>query len=148
MLGVPHPSPRKADQFRVIDLVSVRASVPAAKAAGVSHFIYISVAHPAPIMHDYIEVRKEGERLIRESAMNATVLRPWYVLGPGHRWPYALLPAYWLCSILPWTRKGARRLGLVKLKHMINALVHAVENPPQGIRVLGVPELRQFKSLP
>ena len=23
-----------------------------------------------------------------------TILRPWYVLGPGHRWPYALKPMY------------------------------------------------------
>src|SRR5205814_1413303 len=47
LVGVPHPSPRKAEQFRRIDLVSVRASVAAASAAGTEHFIYVSVAHPA-----------------------------------------------------------------------------------------------------
>jgi len=142
MVGVPHPSPTKGEQFRAIDLVSIRQSVPAAREAGVRHFIYSSVAQPAPIMQEYIDVRAEGERLIRESGMSATFLRPWYVLGPGHRWPYLLLPAYWICRLLPWTRAGAKRLGLVKLKHMVGALVHAVENPPDGIRVIEVPEIK------
>ena len=74
--------------------------------------------------------------------MNATILRPWYVLGPGHRWPYLLLPMYWLCELLPPTRKGARRLGLITLAQMLSALIHAVENPAAGIRIIEVPEIR------
>ena len=62
------------------------------RSAGVQHFVYISVAHPAPMMKAYIEVRSQCEAMIRQSGMNATILRPWYVLGPGHRWPYLLLP--------------------------------------------------------
>ena len=31
------------------------------------------------------------------------------VLGEGHRWPYALLPIYWLFEQIPATREGARR---------------------------------------
>ena len=34
-------------------------------------------------------------------ALHATILRPWYVLGPGRRWPVMLLPAYWLMGLLP-----------------------------------------------
>src|ERR1019366_9273689 len=30
LVGVPHPSPSKAEQFRAVDLVSIRASVAAA----------------------------------------------------------------------------------------------------------------------
>src|SRR5262252_6483792 len=81
LVGVPRPSPAKADQFRAIDLVSVRESVAAAVDAGITHFIYVSVAHPAPVMKAYIEVRSQGEDMIRESGLNATILRPWYVLG-------------------------------------------------------------------
>ena len=61
------------------------------KSAGVEHFVYVSVAHPAPVMKTYIEVRSQCEDMIRQSGMNATILRPWYVLGPGHRWPYLLI---------------------------------------------------------
>ena len=142
LVGVPHPSPRKAEQFRQVDLVSVRASVVAASAAGIEHFIYVSVAHPAPMMKAYINVRKEGEELIRRSGMNATILRPWYVLGPGHRWPYGLLPVYWVCERLPATREGALRLGLIRLEQMLHALAHAAINPATGIRVWEVPDIR------
>jgi len=142
LVGVPHPTPRKAEQFRQIDLVSVRASVAAASTAGIEHFVYVSVAHPAPVMKAYIEVRKEGEELIHQSGMNATILRPWYVLGPGHRWAFALLPIYWLCERFPPTRDGARRLGLLRLSHMLAALTAAVSIPATGVRVWGVPEMR------
>lgn len=142
LVGVTHPSPAKAKQFREIDLVSVQESVATATAAKVQHFIYLSVAQPAPAMKAYLEVRAEGERLIRESGLNATILRPWYILGPGHRWPYLLLPMYWFFEILPRTRETARRLGLVTLRQMVNATLGAVENPPTGIRIQSVPDIR------
>jgi uncharacterized protein YbjT (DUF2867 family) len=104
---VAHPNPSKAAQFRSVDLASTTGAVQVALQAEVKHFVYVSVAHPAPMMKAYIEVRTECEDKIRESGMNATILRPWYVLGPGHRWPYALLPMYWLMELLPATREGA-----------------------------------------
>ena len=143
LVGVPKPSPAKAAQFRAIDLVSIRQSVPAAVAADIKHFIYVSVAQPAPLMKAYIEVRAEGERLIHESGLRATILRPWYVLGPDHRWPYLLVPAYKLFEALPSTRESARRLGLVTLPQMVNALLNAVEHPSDNHHVVEVPEIRR-----
>jgi nucleoside-diphosphate-sugar epimerase len=142
LVGVAHPNPSKAAEFRSIDLASGRSAIEAAKGAGVQHFVYISVAHPAPMMKAYIEVRSHCEELIRQSGMNATILRPWYVLGPGHRWPYFLLPIYKLMELLPSAREGANRLGLVKLEQMVHALVHAVETPAQGVRIVEVPQIR------
>src|ERR1700759_132311 len=52
LVGVAPPSPAKAREFREIDLVSGRASVSAARTAGVRHFVYVSVAQPAPVMRD------------------------------------------------------------------------------------------------
>ena len=74
--------------------------------------------------------------------MHTTVLRPWYVLGPGHWWPYALVPAYKLMESLPPTRDAALRLGLVTHAEMTRALVWSIENPQPGQRVLSVPEIR------
>jgi uncharacterized protein YbjT (DUF2867 family) len=142
LVGVSHPSPAKAAEFRNVDLASGRSAVEAAKCAGVRHFVYVSVAHPAPVMKAYIEVRSQCEDMIRQSGMNATILRPWYVLGPGHRWPYLLLPVYKLMELLPSTREGATRLGLVTLEQMVRALVEAVEAPAQGVRIVDVPQIR------
>jgi len=142
LVGVPRPSPAKARQFREIDLVSARASVEAARAASVGHFVYVSVAQPAPVMRAYQAVRAEVEALLRESGMKATVIRPWYVLGPGHRWPYVLMPFYWLFQLLPQTRESAERLGFVTHAQMTDALVRAVEDPATDFRVVTVPQIR------
>ncbi|MGA9770916.1 MAG: NAD(P)H-binding protein [Blastocatellia bacterium] len=142
LVGVPKPSPAKGAQFRAVDLPAIRAAVPAAVEAGIEHFVYVSVAHPAPIMKSYIEVRTEGEELIRKSGLKATVLRPWYVLGPGHRWPYALLPAYAILERIPSTRDTALRLGLVTLDQMLNALAESIETPAEALRILEVPGIR------
>lgn len=142
LVGVSHPSPAKADEFRTIDLVSAREAINAASELSIPHFIYLSVAHPAPVMKAYIAVRAECEALIRDRRLPATILRPWYVLGPGHRWPYALLPLYKVMELLPFVREGAQRLGLVTLEQMVMALVEAVESPVQELRVIGVPEIR------
>jgi uncharacterized protein YbjT (DUF2867 family) len=142
LIGVSHPSPSKAALFRGVDLASAKASAEAAASAGVAHFIYVSVAQPAPVMRAYQDTRAEAESFIRATGLNATFLRPWYVLGPGHRWPYVLLPAYAIAERLPGTRAAARRLGLVTLRQMLAALVTAVENPARGVRILEVPDLR------
>jgi uncharacterized protein YbjT (DUF2867 family) len=139
LVGVPHPSPAKSRQFLEIDLRSIEASV----AARPPHIVYVSVAHPAPAMKSYIEVRARGEELIRCAGLDATILRPWYVLGPGHWWPVALLPFYWFCERIPATREGARRLGLVTLSQMTRALADAVDSPVPGIRIVDVPAIRQ-----
>jgi uncharacterized protein YbjT (DUF2867 family) len=144
LIGTPHPSPAKAKQFQEIDLVSVQVASKAARDAGERHFIYLSVAHPAPAMKAFIAVRQQGEAMIRASGIPATFVRPWYVLGPGHRWPYAILPIYWLLARIPQTRESAQRLGLITIDQMIRALLWAVENPPGEIRILDVPQLRQF----
>ena len=146
LVGVSHPSPSKAAEFQAIDRASALGAIAAARQAGVRHFIYLSVAQPAPIMKSYQSVRAECEAALLESGggrMNVTSVRPWYVLGRGHRWPYVLLPMYWLCERIPSTREGARRLGLVTLGQMTQTLVSAVENPSIGARFVEVPQIRR-----
>jgi len=142
LVGVSHPNPSKAAEFRSIDLASAKEAIAAAVFAKIHHFVYVSVAHPAPIMREYIAARTEAEEAIRASGLNATILRPWYVLGPGRRWPVALLPAYWILGALPSTRESAQRLGLVTHKQMIRTMAAAVDRPAHGVRILEVPAIR------
>ena len=118
LVGTPHPSPAKAAEFRTVDLPSILASVRAARHAGAAHVIYVSVAQPAPMMHASIAVRAEGEAALAASGLTTTVLRPWYVLGPGHWWPLALVPLYaiarparllwWTCPAFAATARGGK----------------------------------------
>jgi len=146
LVGTPHPNPSKAAEFEAVDLASIRATTAAAVAADARHLVYLSVAHPAPVMRAYIAVRVQGEALVESTGIPATILRPWYVLGPGHRWPYALVPVYAVLRRLPATRAGAERLGLVTLPQIVAALVDAVANPPaSGVSVLDVPAIARLR---
>jgi len=147
LVGVAHPGPSKGAEFRAIDLQSIREAVPAAVQAGVRHFVYLSVARPAPIMREYQAVRAEGENLIVQAGLNATFVRPWYVLGPGRRWPVALVPLYAIARMIPATREGAIRLALVTLDQMVQSLVWAVENPANGTRALEPPQILRQGNL-
>jgi uncharacterized protein YbjT (DUF2867 family) len=143
LVGTPHPGPAKAAEFVSVDLAAIRATTAAAVTAGATHIVYVSVAHPAPVMHAYIAARTKGEELVRATGIPATILRPWYVLGPGHYWPYLLVPFYALFRLLPATRADALRLGLVKREAMVAALLQAVATPrPDGVRIVEVPAIR------
>jgi uncharacterized protein YbjT (DUF2867 family) len=148
LVGTPHPSPSKAAEFLRVDLGSARAAAQAARQARVAHVVYVSVAQPAPVMHAYVEARAAAEQAFREAGLTTTFLRPWYVLGPGHWWPVLLLPAYLVASLLPPSRDGARRLGLVTLPQMLSALVAAVESPPETgqVRIVDVPGIRKGRT--
>jgi uncharacterized protein YbjT (DUF2867 family) len=145
LVGTPRPSPAKAAEFARVDLPSIEAAVTVAARAGVAHLVYVSVAHPAPVMHAYIAVRAQGEALIGQAGLTATLVRPWYVLGPGHWWPLILLPMYAAAVCVPSFRDGAHRLGLVTIRQMVAAMVSAVENPPplRTQRVVDVPHIRR-----
>ena len=145
LVGTPHPSPSKAAEFLRVDGPSVRAAVHAARSGSAAHLVYVSVAHPAPVMQAYIDVRAAGEAAIEAVGLTATILRPWYVLGPGHRWPMALAPIYAAARFVPSLRAGAERLGLVTRAQMVAALVSAVEHPPVpgAICIVEVPEIRR-----
>jgi uncharacterized protein YbjT (DUF2867 family) len=127
-----------------VDLRAGLEAVRVARDVQVQHFIYVSVAQPAPVMQSYVAVRAECEQAIAASGLAATILRPWYVLGPGHLWPYFLMPFYKIAELIPQTRERALRLGLVNIRQMVQALAHAVEDPCQGMRVLEVSGIRAF----
>lgn len=144
LVGTPHPNPRKAAEFERVDLASIQATVDAVRGRNVGHLVYVSVAHPAPVMKAYIAAREKGEVMVSALSVPATIVRPWYVLGPGHYWPCALVPLYALLARLPSTREGAQRLGLVTRGQLVRTLLQAIETPPVGgVRLIEVPEIRR-----
>jgi len=144
LLGVPHPSPKKANLFREIDLKSLKASVDAASRAGVSNFIYISVAMmPGNFMKAYQDVRREGENYCLAKNLPCTFIRPWYVLGPGHWWPVLLLPFYGIAELIPSWRAKARTRALVRINQILRTLIKAVEQKPVAHSVFETRDIRR-----
>lgn len=149
LVGVAHPSPSKKEQFKKIDLVSIQEAVRAAKSAGVSHFVYVSVSqYPTNIMKEYQMVRTEGERLLEHSGISCSFVRPWYVLGPGHWWPIVLIPFYAIFSLIPAYREKLQQQGLVTIQQMINTLIFATKNKPMGkAEIYQVPDIKNISSM-
>jgi uncharacterized protein YbjT (DUF2867 family) len=147
LVGTPHPSPSKSEQFQKVDLVSIRASVNAARRIKPAQLVYVSVAQPAPIMRAYLWVRALGESMIREAGLTATIMRPWYVLGPGRKWPKLIVPLYKLAELFPATRATAERLELITIEQFVNAMVSAAENPPPSgqQRIVDVPAIKKAR---
>jgi nucleoside-diphosphate-sugar epimerase len=147
LVGTPHPSPSKADQFEKVDLVSIRSTVNAARKVGIGHLVYVSVAQPAPTMQDYLWVRLLGETMIREAGLTASVIRPWNVLRPGHWWPKLLRPLYKFADRIPSLQPMVERLGLLTIEQMMTAMAYAVENPPQSgqRRIYDEPAIRRAR---
>jgi len=144
LLGVPHPSPKKAASFREIDLKSVKTSANAAAYAGVSHFIYMSVAmSESGFMRAYQDVRREGEEYCLNKDLHCTFVRPWYVLGPGHWWPLLLLPLYGLSELFPSLRQKARSKALVTINQILRTLVKAVEQEPTNRSIFEIKNIRR-----
>ncbi|MBC7829231.1 MAG: NAD(P)H-binding protein [Chitinophagaceae bacterium] len=131
LIGVAHPSPSKKQQFRQVDLVSVKQAALAAIEQGIEHFIYLSVAqHPTEIMKDYQAVRASGEALLVKAGIPCSFIRPWYVLGPGHWWPLLLKPFYMIARLIPAFREKAQNLDTVTIGQMVAVLSYAIEHPP------------------
>ena len=143
LIGVAHPSPSKAAEFRSIDLESTRQAVNAAVRAGIRNFVYVSVAQPSPVMKAYVETRKQCEEIITHSGLKASILRPFYILGPGRRWPIFLKPFFAVAGMLPSFRASAERMSFVTIKQMSGALICAIENPPvQDVRIWSANEIK------
>lgn len=147
LLGVPHPSPKKKEQFKAIDLASVKASAEAAATAGAGHFIYVSVAQtPTRIMHNFQQCRAQGEACIRSSGIPATIIRPWYITGPGHYLSLLLLPLFKILEWIPATSQKAKALRLVSLQQMLKTLMYAIANPPaSGVQIIEIEQIRKMK---
>ena len=145
LLGVLHPALKKKELFKSIDLASAQASVIAAKHARAKHFVYVSVAQtPTKIMQDYQQCRAAGEEAIINAGLSATFIRPWYVIGPKHYWPLFFQPVFKILEVIPSTSQKAKALRLVYLQQMLKALMFAIENPVDGVRIIEIEEIRKF----
>ena len=147
LVGVAHPSPSKKEQFKKIDLVSIKEAVKAATYANVIHFIYLSVSmYPTKIMKDFQQVRAEGEEMLLQSGLKTSFVRPWYVLGPGHWWPVLLKPFLFIAKFIPGKQEAVKQLDTVTIKQMINTLLHAIKNPPEKNVIYDVSKIKTLNG--
>lgn len=145
LVGVAHPSPAKKEEFINIDLQSIQQSIIVAKQNNIKKIVYLSVAtYPTKIMKDFQLAKAKGEALLIESKIPGVVVRPWYVIGPGHWWPLLLKPFYWLARFSGKYREAAKKLDTVTIGQMLNTLTHAISLETGIIRYFEVEDIKKF----
>jgi uncharacterized protein YbjT (DUF2867 family) len=87
------------DTYETSDIGTTRQLVEAAKRAGVDHFVLLSSVGAGRPMGAYLKAKAEAERLVRESGIPWTVLRPPAFEGEYHQ-PMPLLRVFTRLSVL------------------------------------------------
>lgn len=73
-------SRQPGDSFQATDLEGQKKLVDAACAAGVQHFVYLSVSGVIPAQGTFIEAKRAVEEYLRRSGMTYTIVRPgWFM---------------------------------------------------------------------
>jgi uncharacterized protein YbjT (DUF2867 family) len=141
LIGVKHPAPWKVKEFREIDYKSVEQSIIAAKYANAIHFIYVSVTHEPSVMWTYQNNKKATEKILQESDINLTFIRPWYVLGPNRTWPKMFDGLYQLAERFPNALAKIRKFRLTSIDQMMKTLLKAVDSRPIKLKVYEIEDM-------
>ncbi|MBZ4423173.1 SDR family oxidoreductase [Myxococcus sp. RHSTA-1-4] len=90
LIGTMRKRFASGDTYETSDIGTTRQLVEAAKRAGVDHFVLLSSVGAGRPVGAYLKAKAEAERLVRESGLPYTVLRPPAFEGEYHQ-PIPLL---------------------------------------------------------
>lgn len=142
LLGVSHPNPSKSQLFERIDLGALKIVARVAKECNALKIIYLSVAmEPSSLMKDFQAAKRKAEQYIIAQNLSHVFVRPWYVLGPGHWWPYLLWPLFKLLEVLPATAKQSKAFAFVTIRQMITSLVYIITHLDEAPEVIEISDL-------
>jgi len=131
---------RGAQTFEAVHVDLVRALVAAMKAARVARLVHVSVvaARPDPA-RPYADTKYQGERVVRDSGLDWTILRPSVVYGEGDDLLSKLVPML-RAGVFPLVGRGAAPMMPVDVADVARAVALAIDRPEalgQSIDVLG-----------
>ena len=107
------------DTYETSDIGTTRQLVEAAKRAGVDHLVLLSSTGAGRPVGAYLQAKAEAERLVRDSGIPYTVLRPSAFEGEYHQ-PGALLHVVTKLPLL-------RRLRPIRLDQLAAVLLRVAE---------------------
>jgi uncharacterized protein YbjT (DUF2867 family) len=147
--GYPIENPRRGLTFERIDLGGTLALLAAAKAAGVTRFIYISgAAADENSRHPGFRAKGKAERAIRESGLEYTILRPSLVYGPDDTVVNGFAKAIRLAPVFPVPGSGRQTLQPVLVDDLAACVALAISGRGQnGTYEIGGPDLMTFDDL-
>jgi NADH dehydrogenase len=119
----------RREDFERAHVGAVQRLVRAARAAGITRLLHVSVVDIPGSSTDYAETKRAGEREARDSGLDVTILRPSLVVGAGDD---ALRNTIALVKALPWIvvpRPQPGWLALVRVQDVADAIARALVEP-------------------
>lgn len=120
------------DTYETSDIGTTRLLAEAAKDAGVKHFVLLSSVGAGRPLGAYLQAKASAERIVRDSGIPWTIVRPSAFDGEGHSAPTALRPLFDFTGLL--------RYKPIRVTELAAALLHcAVEGAPTEAVLEGRP---------
>ncbi len=124
--------PNSADRIQAVNVEGTRTLIQAARAAGVRRIVYLSaVSAVYAEKNSYGRSKAEAERLLAESGLEVTVLRPTMVYGPSGALHFAKLVETLrrIPLVAPIVGSGAARLQPVFIGDVVDAIERVLDDP-------------------
>jgi nucleoside-diphosphate-sugar epimerase len=138
-------SQRDARRIREVNIEGTRRLLEACAAEGSPRFVLASTvvtgeAHgellepdkPLPVETPYGESKQEAERLVRESGLDAVIVRPSHVYGAGGWYAEELVKRLRQPGRLAVVGQGDNLWDVVRVEDVASAIADAVESAPAG----------------
>lgn len=125
LIGTMRQRFSRGDTYETSDIGTTRQLVEAGKRAGVDHFILLSSVGAGRPIGAYLKAKAEAERLVMQSGLAFTVLRPSAFEGAGHAPPAAFR---WVTETLKMVRYRP-----IRVAELVDALLEvALRRGPLG----------------
>jgi len=119
-----------AQTFEAVHVGAVERLVEAARSLGIERFVHVSVVCSRPDARSpYHDTKWRGERVVRESGLRSTVLRPGVIYGRGDDMISHLVKMIRVSPLLPVVGDGRSLLQPVDVRDVADAVVACLERP-------------------
>ncbi len=139
----PVENPRKGWTYEKVDGEGTERMVAAARASGVTRFVYLGGAGTRPGRTEpWFVAKLRAERAVRESGMEWVIIRPSWIYGPDDRSMNKFVQFVKLLPVVPVIGTGREKIQPVSVFDVAKVVAAAVDTPGATNRVfeLGVRE--------
>jgi NADH dehydrogenase len=146
----PIESPRRGQTFMAVDAAGTEHLVAAARARGVSRIVYLSGAGAAPdAERHWFRAKWRAEEAVRASGIDATIIRPTWIYGPGDVSLNRFIGFARTLPIVPMTNSGGQSLAPVFIDDIARLAADSLVDPAAANRVfeVGGPETLRMRDI-
>jgi uncharacterized protein YbjT (DUF2867 family)/membrane protease YdiL (CAAX protease family) len=119
-----------AQTFEAVHVEGTRRLLEACRQAGVRRFVHLSVVcSRADTASPYHDTKWRAEELVRSSGLDATVLKPGVIYGPGDDMVTHLVKMIRFAALFPVVGRGRSLLQPVDVRDVAEAVAAALERP-------------------